>query len=296
MSQQLSSYEIFCSVAEYGNFSRASEHLFISQPAISKSIANLEKQLGVRLFTRNSRGVSLTPQGEHLYQHVSRALGEIASAEDTIRRSAQVGGGTLRIGVSTTLCKYILIPYLQKFIQEYPHIRISVFCQPTDQTLSQVADGSIDLGLVGESRRIAGLSYFPCKKVHDAFVATESYLEHLSLLDIPPEEYLTRGSVMLLDRDNISRQYIDEYLLTNQITFEDTLEISSMDLLIDLARIGIGIACVIADFIEKDLADGMLLSLPLPVPIAPRLISFVKKEHSQENPALEKFGSAFGLF
>ena len=112
MEQGLSQYYIFYAVARHGNISRAAEELFISQPAISKGIHKLEGTLGTRLFKRNSRGVTLTEDGELLFQYVEEAFASLDTAEKLLERRQQLGISHLRVGASTTLCKYVLLPFL----------------------------------------------------------------------------------------------------------------------------------------------------------------------------------------
>ncbi len=150
MEQNLSSYRIFYAVANTGNISKAAKELYISQPAISKSVQKLEENIGVKLFERSSRGVVLTSEGELLYTHVKSAFETLTLGEDKLRRSIALGVGNLAIGVSSTLCKYILLPCLKEFIKKYPHINISITCHSTNQTLKLLEDGKLDIGLVGK--------------------------------------------------------------------------------------------------------------------------------------------------
>ena len=112
MNQNLSSYWIFYTVANAGNISKAAKELYISQPAISKSIQKLEDNLGCKLFSRSSRGVILTDEGQLLYGHVKEAFETLNQGEEKLKRSIDLGVGHLQIGVSSTLCKHILLPYL----------------------------------------------------------------------------------------------------------------------------------------------------------------------------------------
>ena len=123
MNQNLSSYKIFYTVANTGNISKAAKELYISQPAISKSIQKLEESIGARLFERSSRGVTLTDAGELLYTHVKSAFETLTLGEDKLRRSIELGVGHLTIGVSSTLCKYVLLPYLKEFIKQYKELK-----------------------------------------------------------------------------------------------------------------------------------------------------------------------------
>jgi len=117
MEQNLSTYRIFFEVAKQGNISKAAESLYISQPAISKTIVRLEDNLNVKLFKRNSRGVSLTEEGEVLFRHVEEAIHHIEEAESALQKMKDYHIGHLDIGASTTLCRYILLPYLKMFME-----------------------------------------------------------------------------------------------------------------------------------------------------------------------------------
>ena len=125
----------FYTVANTGNISKAAKELYISQPAISKSIQKLEEGVGCKLFSRSSRGVVLTDEGKLLYDHVSSAFETLTLGEEKLKRSIELGVGHLKIGVSATLCKYLLLPYLQEFIRQNPHVSISITCQSTNETL-----------------------------------------------------------------------------------------------------------------------------------------------------------------
>ena len=116
MNQNLNYYKVFYTVARYKNISKAADALFISQPAISKTLSKLEENLGCRLFHRTSRGVSLTDEGQFLYERIEKAFQLIDSGEEELQQMNELGIGRIRIGVSTTLCKYILLPYLQNFL------------------------------------------------------------------------------------------------------------------------------------------------------------------------------------
>ena len=122
MEQNLNLYHIFYTVAKCRNISGAARQLFISQPAISKAISRLEQNLNTTLFLRSSRGVRLTETGEILFRQVESAFDAICQGEEQLRKVQELGMGHLSIGVSSTLCKYVLLPYLSRFTRE---IRIS---------------------------------------------------------------------------------------------------------------------------------------------------------------------------
>ena len=289
MNQNLSSYRIFYTVANSGNISKAAKELYISQPAISKSIQKLEESVGCKLFSRSSRGVVLTEEGRLLYSHVSEAFETLTLGEEKLRRSIELGVGHLKIGVSTTLCKYLLLPYLKEFIREKPHISISISCQSTNETLKLLEDNKIDIGLIGKPGSLKNIHFDFLAEIEDSFVATKDYLRNLRARGVAPDQILQNSTLMLLDKNNMTRQYIDEYLQVNHITVAESIDISNMDLLIDFAKIGVGVACVIKSFVSQELADGSLVEIPLGIPIHKREVGFAYNENIKPSKSLQAF-------
>mgnify|MGYP000535497879 FL=1 len=289
MNQNLSSYRIFYTVANTGNISKAAKELYISQPAISKSIQKLEESVGCKLFSRSSRGVVLTDEGKLLYEHVSEAFETLTMGEEKLKRSIELGVGHLKIGVSSTLCKYLLLPYLKEFIRQNPHISISISCQSTNDTLKLLEDNKIDIGLIGKPENLKNIHFDFLEEIEDIFVAAKDYLRNLKARGIQKDHILLSSTLMLLDKNNMTRQYIDDYLQENQIIIKDSIDISDMDLLIDFARIGVGVACVIKNFVREDLENGTLVEIPLGFPIHKREVGFAYKTTTKPSKSLAEF-------
>ena len=289
MNQNLSSYRIFYTVANTGNISKAAKELYISQPAISKSIQKLEESVGCKLFSRSSRGVVLTDEGKLLYEHVSEAFETLTMGEEKLKRSIELGVGHLKIGVSSTLCKYLLLPYLKEFIRQNPHISISISCQSTNDTLKLLEDNKIDIGLIGKPENLKNIHFDFLEEIEDIFVAAKDYLRNLKARGIQKDHILQSSTLMLLDKNNMTRQYIDDYLQENQIIIKDSIDISDMDLLIDFARIGVGVAYVIKNFVREDLENGTLVEIPLGFPIHKREVGFAYKTTTKPSKSLAEF-------
>ena len=292
MNQNLSLYQIFYVTARHGNISHAAKELFISQPAISKSIRKLEETLQVPLFTRSSRGVTLTEDGKLLYEQVQEAFRSIDLAEETLRHRHALGISQLRIGVSTTLCRYILLPYLQRFIQEYPHVKVTIHCQSSYQTIELLENRQIDLGLIGRPAGKLACHYQPLQSIQDTFVCTHTYLENLQIREGSKnltETLKANATFMLPDDANITRQHIDAALKNGGIELNSFLEVSTMDMLIEFAKIGLGIACVIREAVQKELDTGLLTEITLGPRIPTREIGFICRRTEQEIPAIQAF-------
>ena len=343
MEQNLNYYKIFYEVAKNGNISKAAETLYISQPAVSKSITKLEQSLNHTLFIRSKKGVKLTEEGKTLYQHLKTAFESIDNAEKTLKRIGQLGMGQLRIGVSTSLCKYILLPYLQDFIRDNPHVKVSIECNPTYETIQLLKQGKIDIGLICETPLDKQFHFMPLRSIQDTFVTTQTYLDNLILrendtihkepnygskttdyerneiheyesenssspysdedevltnipnvaglllftepsprtedISLSTKEILEKSNLMLLDKENISRIYIEKYFETQDIHPGQVLEINNMDLLIDFATIGMGVACVVKEFVSSYIDSGQVIEIPLDYDIPHRTVGFIYDEH-----------------
>lgn len=334
MFDNLNYYRVFYTVANTGNISKAADMLFISQPAISKAISKLEDGLHVKLFLRSSKGVTMTDEGQVLYNHIEKAFSNISQGEDEIRHIHELGIGQLRIGVSTSLCKHILLDKLQTFISENPHIKIIIDCHSTVNTLKLLNDGRIDIGLICKTDIPAGFEYQDVSTIHDIFVVNEPYLSNLhlreqeepspgpanpwlfagnltgivgnldagdsSLSPVNPvsaadksgfamKDILEKSNLMLLEKNNITRTHIDDYLESQGIHPQQILEVNNMDLLIDFAAIGMGVASVVREFATDYLASGQILELPLSHPVAERTVGFVYPKSRGKSEVLRKF-------
>ncbi len=288
MEQNLSLYHIFNCVAEAGNISHAAKQLYISQPAVSKAITTLEENLGTILFIRNSRGVKLTEEGELLFSHTKNAFTILQQGEDHIRKIHELGIGHLSIGVSATLCKYLLLPYLNRFVKENPHIKITIKSQSTAHTLKQLENGTLDIGLVAKPFNGKAFCFHSLGDFEDIFVATGDYLDHLKLREDNADIFST-ANIMLLDEENVSRKYIEEYFRRNGIEPKHLLEVSSMELLIEFAKTGLGVACVIKESVAHELKEKILVQVPLKAPINKREVGFSYSKNAFLSDAMKRF-------
>ena len=272
----LNLYHIFYTVAQCGNISAAARKLYISQPAVSKSVSRLEESFSSPLLVRSSRGVTLTENGRLLYKQLETAFQAIRQGEEMISRN-----------------KYVLLPYLQDYIAENPYVKISLSCQSTHETITALENGALELGLVGESERLEGsrLNFLPIREIHDIFVCSPDYLGklHTRPKEDFQQEILTQGTFLLLNKDNVTRQYIDRHMLLQGISVEHKIEVSTMDLLIDFARIGLGIACVIGEFVRDELQKGSLMECSIREPIPPRRIGFAYPRSARPSAAMSAF-------
>lgn len=290
MQQNLSLYHVFSTVARTGNISLAAKELFISQPAISKSIQKLEENLDTTLFKRSSRGVVLTPDGELLYMKTREAFSLLQEGEAAILHNRSRDIPRLRLGASSTLSKYVLLPRLKSYITQFPQTRIAISCQSTYQTLRLLDEEKIDLGLIGRPKKLQSYSFRPLLSIQDTFVSTEQYLNNQQKL-YPEEPLFHTATFMMLDEENITRQIVGTTLKEHQIEPSHILEVTSMDLLIQFAKISLGIACVIREFVQQELSEKTLTEVPIGFVFPKREVGFVCRKGEENQPLLKYFFS-----
>ena len=291
MENNLNLYYIFYAVAKAKNISGAAKELYISQPAISKAISKLEQNLDTTLFIRNSRGVCLTPEGEMLYEQVHTAFHCIKTGEEKIRLANELGMGHLSIGVSTTLCKYVLLPYLKEFTKQNPHIQISISCQSSSETLEALNNNTIDIGLIGYPDSKHNLELVPVMEIHDTFVTTDNYLNNLKKPDsLVKDSIIKNATFIMLNKENMTRKHVDANLSAAQIELNNVIEASNMDLLIEFCKTDLGIACVLREFVLDELKSGILKEVRILKNPPGRNIGFAYHPQSiKDNPSLSLF-------
>lgn len=270
---RLNLYNIFLAAAESGSLSDAAAKLYISQPAISKAIKRLETELDCVLFHRSSRGVQLTDEGRLLYNHISQAFAGISSGENLLRARKSLGIGRIRFGASNTLCKYLLLPHLKQYVHDNPHVNISIDCQSSSHTLKLLDSHDIDIGLTASPDSQKGLILYPAGYIQDTFVASPEYISNLRLREgADTNDPFFHANLMLLTKDNVTRSYVNNYLTDSLLAKTTLMEIGSMDLLIEFTKTGLGIGCVIREFVENELKTGGLID------VTPAELSIKKRE------------------
>lgn len=267
-------YKVFYHVAATLSFSEASKQLFISQSAVSQSIKVLEKKLNQTLFIRSTKKVQLTPEGEILLKHVEPAINLIQKGENQLLEANTLNGGQLRIGASDTICRYYLIPYLNRFHKAYPNVHIKVTNQTSIECAHLLENGQVDFIITNYPN--SGLSNSQNVRVinefHDVFVANQEYFplkgETVSL------QKLQTYPILMLDRKSTTSEFLHHMFQREQLDLVPEIELSSNDLLIDLARIGLGIAFVPDFCIPENDKDLFIVKLTEKMPARQMIVAY----------------------
>ena len=286
MAVRLELYRVFLEVAKQGNISAAAQNLFISQSAVSQSVKQLEEQLQVRLFSRSTRGVSLTSEGKLLLEYVSHALGLLQSGEEKIAASRQLLTGELIIGASDTVTKTYLLSRLEAFHKDYPDIRIRILNGTTSMVLDYLHAGQVDIAFVSEAPDETVYSVRHCVDTHTIFVAAPDYLEFDKVYTM---EEIAALPLILLERKASSRVYVERYFQEHGVQIHPEIELGSHNLLISLARIGLGVACVTEEFSLSGLSRGVIVPLKTDFEIPPRAVTMCTLQGVTPTSAANRF-------
>ncbi|NLM10240.1 MAG: LysR family transcriptional regulator [Clostridiaceae bacterium] len=289
MTSKLDSYRIFNEVSKHKSFSKAAKTLYMTQPAVSQTIMNLEQELGTRLFTRTSKGVVLTTDGQLLYEYVSSAVNLIEMGEKKLSESKNLMFGEMKIGVGDTISKYYLLPYLGEFHKDFPNVKLNIINRTTPELCRMLKSGELDIAVCNLPVKDPALEVQECIDIHDIFVCGEKY-KYLTIEPRSIEEIMQLPVIFLESKSN-SRQYVEKYLISKGIKIQPEIELGSHDLLLEFAKFNFGISCVIEEFSQEYINSGAVCKIRLIEGIPKRAIGFCFLKSVPLSAAARKFVS-----
>lgn len=295
MTAKLELYRVFREVAETGNISAAAQNLYISQSAVSQSVKQLEGALQTRLFIRSPRGVTLTDDGQMLFEHVRSAMGLLETGEEKLAQTRALQMGKLVIGASDTVTSPISAAAPRLIPQEVPEHPYSDHQRRSHKVLGLLRSGKVDVAFASSPSEDEGLSCVPCFATHSCFVAAADYPCDFERAYSMQE--LAALPLILLERKASSRVYLEKYFLAHGVSLSPEIELGARSLLVDLARIGFGVAGVTREFVTAELESGAIRQLKTDFEIPPRSRRYVyaaRRAAERGDRALHAGGRAAG--
>ena len=266
-------YRIFYVVAKSGSITKAAQELFISQPAVSQSIKQLETQIGGKLFVRTSKGMELTYEGKIIFEYIEQANVLIGVAEKKFSELKELAYGAIRIGASDTITKHYLLRYIKLFVEKYPNININITNRTSQETVNLLKAGKVDIAFVNGPIQDEYVEQQVCGPVNDIFVASSEfarqYTRPLSMKEISKEK------LIMLEKNSNTRKVIDKEFQSEGATLQPIFELASIDLMVEMAKIGLGIACVPDVVVERELRAGTLKKIDIDFTMPRRTLSLV---------------------
>lgn len=260
MITNLEYYKVFYYAAKAGSLTTAAKQLSISQPAVSQSIKQLEDQLGVSLFSRASRGIKLSPEGELLFSYVARAYEQLELGERKLAQMIGMGLGEIRIGASDMTLQFFLLPYLEMFHEKYPGIKVVVTNAPTPETILNLESGQIDFAVISTPADIPHhMKAVKVREIQDVFVAGRRFTQYKNhTLDLQTLESLP---LIFLEQNTSTRSYMDKILSDRGIHPRPEFELATSDMIVQFALRNLGIGCIVKDFALPYIESGKLFEL-----------------------------------
>ena len=277
MNVNLEYYRVFYYVCVHGSLTAAARELCISQPAVSQAVRQLEKDAGIKLFLRTSKGVQLTKEGELLYRYVKIGVESLLEGEKMVERVLGMDMGEVRIGASDMTLQFFLLPYLEQFHKEFPKIKVNVSNAPTPETIKSLEEGRIDFGVVTTPFECRGtMNRIPVKVIRNVFIAGNSFeslrdrkLDYSELSGLP---------CIFLEKNTSTRTFMDDFLLKQGIELKPEFELAISDMIVQFAKRNMGVGCVMEGFAQDAVEAGDVFELKFKMEMPARHICVVTGE------------------
>lgn len=279
----------FYQVARVGNISKAANILYVSQPAITKSIKKLENLFGIKLFIRNVNGVSLTYEGKFLFDYIQPHIDGLVNSTNKLNSLKNLDEGCINIGAGTSLTRMVLLPNIVKFNDKYPNIKIKIIHSITSNLIRDLRYGNLDfilLNLPYDAPK--DLIMEPCMEIHDCFVASSDKFDKSLLSKISFKE-LNNYPLILQQKNSNTRTFLDNVLEKQKVNLIPNLELSSISLIKDFVENGLGIGFLPEELIKEELSSGLLFKLEISESIPSRNIGLITNKNMKPCYAAQKF-------
>ena len=281
-------YRVFLAVARLRSLTRAAEELFTSQPAITRTIKNLESELGTKLFARSKKGVELTREGQILYEHVESAFNLLEKGEQEIASSTSLTKGSLSIGTTITALDEFLFDYIERFRSSYPGIRLKLNTQSSDKTISALRQGSVDIAFVTTPFKLfPDIKQTKLKSFENIVICGSEYKELQTgthtLKELATYPFVYLSTAMQL------REYTDEVFAKENVKIEPLIELDGASMIMPMVEKNLGISIVPKSLVKEGLARGSIFEVKLNKPLPTRDVMMVESTSFPASSALREF-------
>ncbi|MGF1494004.1 MAG: LysR family transcriptional regulator [Microcoleaceae cyanobacterium] len=289
----LDQLRILKAISAEGSFKRAADSLYVSQPAISLQVQNLEKQLNVPLFDRGGRRAKLTEAGHLLLDYGEKILSLCQETCRAIEDLQNLQGGTLIVGASQTTGTYLLPRMIGLFRRKYPEVSVQLHVHSTRRTAWSVANGQVDLAIVGgevPTELQDSLNVYPY--LEDELALILPVFHRFAKLDKIEKEDLYKLDFIALDSQSTIRKVIDQVLTRCDIDprrLKVEMELNSIEAIKNTVQAGLGVAFVSTSAIERELQSGILHRARIEGVVVKRMLSLIINANRYQSKAAEAF-------
>lgn len=282
-------YRAFYTVAKCGSLTKAAEELYISQPAVSQAIKQLETQLGGKLFNRTHKGMELSEKGGKLiFPIVESALELFEKAEEKFIELKDTATGSLRICASDTVLTHMLLPKIKEYNKKYPQVKLILHNRTSQETIELLKNKKCDLGFVNLPIEDTDVNLSSSiTELHDVFVASNCF-EKLKDREIELKR-LQDYPLLMLELSTSTRQAIVNFAHSIGVHLHPEIEVASLELMVEVAKGGMGIACIPREFVKKELEEGSLFEIKTNPSLPTRAIGLVLPKGESMTFAVKEF-------
>ena len=288
-------YRVFYTVAKCGSLTKAAEELYISQPAVSQSVKQLENQLGVTLFNRTHRGMELSAQGgKVIFAEVERALALLQDAENRLAEINASATGTIRIGASDTIFEYFLADKIVDFHERFPAVKIELMADFTPDTIEKLKADRCDVAFVNlpinvndDELHLEG----NCMRLNDIFIVGEKY-RALSEKTVSLSQF-KKLPLIVMDKNTVARRSLEEFFANHGIELQPSIEVGSWDLMKRLVQRGMGIGVIPKEYALRDMEEDVLFEVKTDPTLPTRSVGMLLPKNKNVSYALHCFLAYF---
>lgn len=263
MNIDLNAYKTFYLVAKYHSFTKASQELYISQPAVTQTIKKLEDQLNIELFKRSSSGtITLTPAGEVVYYYAEKIFNLAIANKTVIQKAKDASFEIINIGVPAHIGAFYLSKYLKKFNEIYPNIKFNIVNKKSDEMIIMLKKRELDVVIDTNMNELEDdlLATTKILDLDSCFVCGEKYADLSKSEQINLKELL-KYPLILPGETTSNRKMIDYKLKERGITLSPLIEANSSSISRQLIIEGLGIGWMIKEFVQEDIDKHILYEL-----------------------------------
>ena len=289
MNINLELYKTFYYVAKNKSMSKAAQELLISQPAISKAITNLENELGSALFLRSNKGLTLTKEGETLFEKIKQVMFLINDVEQELVEYKDLNSGVLRIGISTVLTKVYLLDKIESFREKFPKIKIEVINGLTNDLINKLNEGKLDFVIYNDGFSDEdNVEKFVLEDLQYVFFYNKKYISD----KIKTWEDLQKYPIILQNKNSNTRKFLDFKLKSIGIDLIPSVEVVSQDLICEFVKLGLGIGFAYENLVKRNYKD---LTIIKTLPKFETKINLALNKNLKKTFATKKFMEEVGL-
>lgn len=290
MNSNFEYYKVFYYVSKYNNITRAAQALRTSQPAVTRTIRNLEDDIGCRLFTRSKTGMTHTAEGAVLFRYISEGCAQFFKAESAMSNMLSLDKGRIYVTATETALHCFLFKAIELFNRKYPSVQFKILNNSSSKSIRMVRDGQADMAVISANVDVEKpLEKVTLRSYEDILIGGTDY-DDLAETEQSLDDLAELPWVGLRE-STITRDRVDEYFRSNGLTFEPAFEVDTTDMILMAVKHNMGIGFIPPEFAKDDIKHGSLFKINVEKPFPKRDISLIYDSQYPHSIAAKTFRS-----